>query len=67
MTVVKFELKIVKTKNDVSATAFQICSLLCKKSSNFTLPRALNTKFNLNAIKLSLRVKFDKEKYADTN
>ena len=59
---IKFELKNVKT----SALAFQICSFSYKKSPNFILLSDLNTKFNLNAIKLSLLVKFDKEKYADT-
>ena len=65
--VVKFELKILNIKNGIFARAFQICSFLYKKSPNFILLSDLNTKFNLNAIKLSLRVKFDKEKYADTN
>ena len=64
--VVKFEPKILNNKNGIFARAFQICSFSYKKSLNFILLSDLNTKFNLNAIKLSLRVKFDKEKYADT-
>ncbi|EET79910.1 hypothetical protein CAMSH0001_0407 [Campylobacter showae RM3277] len=48
--VVKFESISTKT----SARAFQICSFSYKKSPNFILLSDLNTKFNLNAIKLSL-------------
>ena len=46
---------------------FKFARFYAKNLQNFTLPHALNTKFNLNAIKLSLLVKFDKEKYADKN
>ena len=66
VVVVKFEPKILNIKNGISTRAFQICSFSYKKSPNFILLSDLNTKFNLNAIKLSLLVKFDKEKYANT-